>query len=384
MSSNIVYVLALVFICYVYFYLRKFCVFPAYPDLSRLIHGNSSGIVKLIAEFKQFWQQMTAATAVASTSPSPAQDGKSEIPALETTTAAQSTPVTESETPRPRGFISKRQLDLAIHNIATYEKRADRKTCWYVKTSILQKYNLTDLPVPTQWVWLTRPDQQQRSVSETAAAAAAEGNSTISMETGCLDMPKCGVKRTLDAGIVGDSSPGNDSDASALPRKHAKMPPSTKSGKGKLWRMLREKCSMKNKQHTVQETSPASLKRETNAAAANDCIALNTEKIEMQVVTGGLQQINGADKRSPLSGLNANFAASKKQENSSPNLGNKVKVAGKKPGAAAQQSVLRAISKAIGNTITASFPVVMETVSSSVTVYSANSGTVESETDTKT
>jgi hypothetical protein len=207
----------------------------------------------------------------------------------------------------------------------------------------------------------------------------------VSMEMGCLDTPKSGVKRSLDDGIVGESSPGNNSDASALPRKHAKMPPSTKSGKGKLWRMLREECGVKkNKQQTVQETSPASLKRETTAAAANDCIALNTEKTEMEVVTGGLQQINGADKRSPLSGLNANVAASKKRKNSSPNPGNKVKVAGKKPGAAAQQSALGTINKAIGNTITATFPVVMETVTSSVAVCSANSGTVESETDTKT
>jgi hypothetical protein len=141
----------------------------------------------------------------------------------------------------------------------------------------------------------------------------------------------------------------------------------------------------KNKQQqTVQATSPASLKRETNSATTNDCIASNTEKTEIEVVTGGLQQINGADKRSPLSGLNDNVAASKKLKNSSPNSAIKVKVAGKKPDVTAQQSALGTIKKAIVNTITVTFPVVIETATSNVTVCSANSGTVESETDIKT
>jgi hypothetical protein len=79
----------------------------------------------------------------------------------------------------------------------------------------------------------------------------------------------------------------------------------------------------------LREKSFASSKHETNSAAVYYCIALNTEKPKMEVVTGGLQQLNGADKRSPLSGLNANVAASKKQKNSAPNPANKVKVAAK-------------------------------------------------------
>ena len=58
-----------------------------------------------------------------------------------------------------RYTFSKRQLDKTIRKLGVYEKRAEYgRTCWYVHQHLLEKYSLTDLPIPTQWQWLTRPN----------------------------------------------------------------------------------------------------------------------------------------------------------------------------------------------------------------------------------
>ena len=58
-----------------------------------------------------------------------------------------------------RYTFSKRQLDKTIRKLAVYERRPQyRRCCWYVHQNVLEKYGLTELPIPTQWHWLTRPN----------------------------------------------------------------------------------------------------------------------------------------------------------------------------------------------------------------------------------
>ena len=58
-----------------------------------------------------------------------------------------------------RYTFSKRQLDKTIRKLGVYEKRTEyRRTCWYVHQHLLEKFSLTDLPIPTEWQWLTRPN----------------------------------------------------------------------------------------------------------------------------------------------------------------------------------------------------------------------------------
>ena len=62
-----------------------------------------------------------------------------------------------------RYTFSKRQLDKTIRKVSMYERRPEyKRCCWYVHQHLLEKYSLTDLPIPTQWQWLTRSNVDLR------------------------------------------------------------------------------------------------------------------------------------------------------------------------------------------------------------------------------
>ena len=72
--------------------------------------------------------------------------------------------------------MAKRQLKLKLQQIAVYQKKsAYRKTCWYVNDDVLQKYSLTDLPVPNPLYKTASP-----SKPATQSPAAAATLSTLS------------------------------------------------------------------------------------------------------------------------------------------------------------------------------------------------------------
>ena len=105
------------------------CLFTALADLVRLVHGNESSIKKLIREFCEFWR------------------GK----------------MLPNETGAPNDgekqhLLSKRQLEAKIRQIAVYESRPEypRRKLWYINTDTLNKLELSSLPVPTQWNWITK------------------------------------------------------------------------------------------------------------------------------------------------------------------------------------------------------------------------------------
>lgn len=126
------------------------------PDLIRLVHGNRASIQKLVKEFREYWSRRTTDQ---NTSHVSSFDALGQEDAMDTSTATLDSSL--CATPA-RGGISKRQLDMTIRSVAAYSKKETyNKKCWYVKEDVLQKYQLTNLPVPTTWIWVTRPNKEQ-------------------------------------------------------------------------------------------------------------------------------------------------------------------------------------------------------------------------------
>ncbi|CAH1255576.1 CHAF1A [Branchiostoma lanceolatum] len=166
----------------------------AFPDLIRLMHGNSKGMKLLVREFREFWYlkqrgektgnntddksengaevAMETAEAVPSgtedvemkeADSASNQSGSHESSGLQTT-ASISEPTVPSPAADPspataqnKYSISKRQLEMTMMAIAVREKRADfHKTCWYVHQEVQTKHGITDLPVPNKWTYVTK------------------------------------------------------------------------------------------------------------------------------------------------------------------------------------------------------------------------------------
>ncbi|XP_789313.3 chromatin assembly factor 1 subunit A isoform X2 [Strongylocentrotus purpuratus] len=152
----------------------------AMPELMNLVHGNMAGIKSLIREFRDYWrrkQHRLESSSPGAGAPAAASPGDSPSLAAGDQEAARESPVGEAGlapgqdtspspvpgstgTPSPQYLdhighvISKRQLDLKINYIAVRERRPQhfKRICWYVHDRFLEKYKLTDLPVPTAWV----------------------------------------------------------------------------------------------------------------------------------------------------------------------------------------------------------------------------------------
>lgn len=89
------------------------------PHLIRFLHGNWNSREIIIREFKQFWSKKS-------------QEAGNESGA--------------------NSVISKRQLEMRIKSIASYDKRTDYKIrCWYVKENVISEYAVTDLQTPNPY-----------------------------------------------------------------------------------------------------------------------------------------------------------------------------------------------------------------------------------------
>ena len=126
----------------------------------RLVHGNNASIQKLIKEFREFWRIKSLGPDDENTEDSPpAQTEAREPMEIDQKSPDLNNPST-SETPNKGSVLfSKRQLDMKIKSIAVYEKRDSyKKSCWYVNQTVLEEHKLTDLAVPCEWQWITRPN----------------------------------------------------------------------------------------------------------------------------------------------------------------------------------------------------------------------------------
>ena len=149
------------------------------PDLIKLLHGNPSGIKKLIKEFRMFWKLKTCPEAATSSEHKDSSSGESQDLSQEDNKQdvagpddsgmevdenndAPNTPPNDksdadtSKTDPHGGFaISNRQLDIKIPLIAVREKRSDIKvTCWYVKDEVLKQYGMEDIQLPNTWEYV--------------------------------------------------------------------------------------------------------------------------------------------------------------------------------------------------------------------------------------
>ncbi|XP_022105893.1 chromatin assembly factor 1 subunit A-like [Acanthaster planci] len=196
----------------------------AMPDLIRLVHGNTAGIKTLQREFREYWRLkelskrpghasprpetpsvITEAGQSVKSSPDVAQGTNSPLLGVTSNNVQQTsvvndassvtvpldgveTPIKDS-TPRSKEWtpeissvtqsspanptsdavecsISKRQLLITIGAIAVRERRpVFPRTCWYVHQHLLEKYNLQDLTIPSQWQSITKPPKAQRAES---------------------------------------------------------------------------------------------------------------------------------------------------------------------------------------------------------------------------
>ena len=153
-----------------------FVVVSAYPDLIRLVNGNVMGLPKLIIEFREFWRLK--------------EEGKNP---LEESLMMDTPDEEKAEADSPREgrspdkevkkySISKRQLEKSIKEIAVYEKRSTfKKTCWYVNDDVIQKYEMKDLTVPTQWKWITRTVNPVKETTEAPGENGTSGRVTPSI-----------------------------------------------------------------------------------------------------------------------------------------------------------------------------------------------------------
>ncbi|XP_059142016.1 chromatin assembly factor 1 subunit A-like [Physella acuta] len=146
----------------------------AMPYLIRLVHGNVSGIKRLIREFRVFWLKQTNESL--SQSDAPAQNEKVDESVQDCDTSILNESVNEVCNPGDgeekgssksgeddkkldEGYgcsISKRQLDLKITKMAVREKREGfKRICWYVHDHILSQFNMSDIKLPNSWVYVS-------------------------------------------------------------------------------------------------------------------------------------------------------------------------------------------------------------------------------------
>lgn len=127
--------------------------FTALPDLIKLVHGNSCSLQKLIREFREFWKLKTSSAPNESTGSETANASEDDF------------------------LISKRQLTAKIREIARYSSSDVR--CWFVSDSVRAEHGLSDLPIPTEWQWLTRrtPKKQPRDAIADQSPASNPGSS---------------------------------------------------------------------------------------------------------------------------------------------------------------------------------------------------------------
>ncbi|XP_023219494.1 chromatin assembly factor 1 subunit A-like [Centruroides sculpturatus] len=135
---------------------KQFVPEEAMPHLIKLVHANTFGRQTVIKEFQKFWQQHCSDKSDAESSL------QVSVPALSENIGQN------ANCPQPPnlkiGRISKRQVDVTLQKIAEWCKNLTlNKHCWWVHEEVLQQYNLTDLPVPNNWQYVTPPKELKRS-----------------------------------------------------------------------------------------------------------------------------------------------------------------------------------------------------------------------------
>ena len=133
------------------------------PDLIRLLHGNPSGLKKLVKEFNMYWkkknnpgmEESSVALDSSKLDMSMEVDKKTDKDSSILDTSISKT-LNDSKIESSDEFsISKRQLEMKMTAIAVREKRADlKKICWYVNADKLKQYSMEDIKLPNTWEYV--------------------------------------------------------------------------------------------------------------------------------------------------------------------------------------------------------------------------------------
>lgn len=151
---------------------RTFSLTAAMRDLVQLVHGNWCSFRKLAKEFREYWYLKEKGVDIKAYKLSKVvQEGD------ENDGDSSTSPNNDNNTAEESRYnISKRQLFKTIKEIAVYEKRsAFKRACWYVNDNILEKYDLTQLVVPTNWVWVTKEPAAIVKVPTSESCTPVEG-----------------------------------------------------------------------------------------------------------------------------------------------------------------------------------------------------------------
>ncbi|XP_062815851.1 chromatin assembly factor 1 subunit A [Anolis carolinensis] len=163
-------------------------------QLLPLLHGNVHGSKVIIQEFQECCRR---GLLPGTENPASVASGGSTAPSSpETLVAAAPIPVP-----------SKARLKRIISENSVYEKRPERRMCWYVQPEVLRSYGREDLPVPCQWDYVTQvpagnKEESGNSPGGTAVSASTTQTTPLSVKRrpmGSMSITKF-MKKTPGAG----------------------------------------------------------------------------------------------------------------------------------------------------------------------------------------
>ncbi|KAK7115353.1 chromatin assembly factor 1 subunit A-like [Littorina saxatilis] len=183
----------------------------AMPDLIRLLHGNSLGIKKMVREFRLYWRQKSSDLSTSLNESKLEDEPETQEKSLmetgvagklgEKSSGACTVPGDDAGKTKQEGSpgktqndsvlnedandccVSKRQLEIKIMAIAAREKReGTKRPCWYVKSDVLQQYNMADLPMENSWVYISI-DMTKKTPNKPAAESKNPNKSAAEKKT---------------------------------------------------------------------------------------------------------------------------------------------------------------------------------------------------------
>uniref|UniRef100_A0ABM5EM62 Chromatin assembly factor 1 subunit A isoform X1 n=1 Tax=Pogona vitticeps TaxID=103695 RepID=A0ABM5EM62_9SAUR len=163
-------------------------------QLLPLLHGNVNGSKVIIQEFQQCCRLGLLSDHHGGPSAAEGRGGDSPVGGL---TSQPQAPLLEEN-----GVPSKARLKRLISENSVYEKRPDRRMCWYVHPEVLKSYGRESLPVPCQWNYVTPvPSAAKEDSGNSPGGTAAQTAPVVAKRkpTGSMSITKF-MKRTPDVG----------------------------------------------------------------------------------------------------------------------------------------------------------------------------------------
>ncbi|XP_065351665.1 chromatin assembly factor 1 subunit A [Cloeon dipterum] len=148
----------------------------AVPDFIRLLHGNTKNRHYLVKEFITYWDKKLH----------PDIDVEAQI--------------TDDRVRISIGNASKKMKELATWQACPEEGAFQGRMCWWVLQEERDKHNLTDLPLPNNWVYNLKPAARRSKLQKPEVkkqVVPVEDRAASSPEPAATEMPPKSVQGTL-------------------------------------------------------------------------------------------------------------------------------------------------------------------------------------------